>query len=147
LFHAGRRGHPEKWAGHPGFLRGWYAKETSIQLRALVSASDPDKLWTLRCEVREALISYVRFPKYYQFLQHNTVNPTKRVAQRDSRRGARDRYEGQPAGRLESRVEHFSGRRHCVEREMSSYRVEYRRDHGSEGRVQTPGSSALAILR
>jgi small-conductance mechanosensitive channel len=36
------------------------AKETSIQIRALVSAADPDKLWTLRCEVREALISYVR---------------------------------------------------------------------------------------
>src|SRR3984957_12372201 len=36
------------------------AKETSIQIRALVSAADPDKLWTLRCEVREALISFVR---------------------------------------------------------------------------------------
>jgi small-conductance mechanosensitive channel len=36
------------------------AKETSIQIRALVSAADPDKLWTLRCDIREALISYVR---------------------------------------------------------------------------------------
>jgi hypothetical protein len=36
------------------------AKETSIQIRALVSAADPDKLWTLRCDVREALISYVQ---------------------------------------------------------------------------------------
>jgi hypothetical protein len=36
------------------------AKETSIQIRALVSAADPDKLWNLRCDVREALISYVR---------------------------------------------------------------------------------------
>jgi small-conductance mechanosensitive channel len=36
------------------------AKEASIQIRALVSASDPDKLWTLRCDVREAMISYVR---------------------------------------------------------------------------------------
>jgi small-conductance mechanosensitive channel len=36
------------------------AKETSIQIRALLSASDPDKLWTLRCDVREALISYVQ---------------------------------------------------------------------------------------
>ncbi len=36
------------------------AKETSIQIRALVSAADPDKLWTLRCDVREALITYVQ---------------------------------------------------------------------------------------
>jgi small-conductance mechanosensitive channel len=36
------------------------AKETSIQVRALVSAADPDKLWALRCDVREALISYVK---------------------------------------------------------------------------------------
>jgi small-conductance mechanosensitive channel len=36
------------------------ARETSMQLRALVSAVDPDKLWTLRCDVREALITYVQ---------------------------------------------------------------------------------------
>jgi small-conductance mechanosensitive channel len=36
------------------------AKETSMQIRALVSAADPDKLWTLRCDVRERLISYVQ---------------------------------------------------------------------------------------
>jgi small-conductance mechanosensitive channel len=36
------------------------AKETSIQIRALVSAADPEKLWNLRCDVREALISYVQ---------------------------------------------------------------------------------------
>jgi small-conductance mechanosensitive channel len=36
------------------------AKDTSIQIRALVSAADPDKLWSLRCDVREALISYVQ---------------------------------------------------------------------------------------
>jgi small-conductance mechanosensitive channel len=36
------------------------ARETSIQVRALVSAADPDQLWTLRCDVREALITYVQ---------------------------------------------------------------------------------------
>jgi small-conductance mechanosensitive channel len=36
------------------------AREASMQLRALVSAVDPDKLWTLRCDVREALITYVQ---------------------------------------------------------------------------------------
>jgi small-conductance mechanosensitive channel len=52
--------------GHPGWdkrkksLEITDAKETSMQLRALVSAADPDKLWALRCDVREALISYVQ---------------------------------------------------------------------------------------
>jgi small-conductance mechanosensitive channel len=36
------------------------AKESSIQIRALVSAADPDKLWALRCDVREALITFVQ---------------------------------------------------------------------------------------
>jgi len=36
------------------------ARETSMQLRALVSAANPDKLWNLRCDVREALITYVQ---------------------------------------------------------------------------------------
>ena len=36
------------------------AKETSMQIRVLVSAADPDKLWSLRCDVREALISFVQ---------------------------------------------------------------------------------------
>ena len=36
------------------------AKETSIQIRALVSASVSGKLWTLRCDVREAMICYVQ---------------------------------------------------------------------------------------
>ncbi len=36
------------------------AKETSMQLRVLVSAANHEKLWTLRCDVREALITYVQ---------------------------------------------------------------------------------------
>ena len=36
------------------------AREGSIQLRALVSAANPDALWTLRCDVREALVGFVR---------------------------------------------------------------------------------------
>jgi hypothetical protein len=36
------------------------AKESSMQIRALVSAADPEKLWSLRCDVREALISFVQ---------------------------------------------------------------------------------------
>ena len=36
------------------------AKETSMQIRVLMSAEDPDKLWSLRCDVREALICYMQ---------------------------------------------------------------------------------------
>jgi small-conductance mechanosensitive channel len=51
--------HPA-WDGRVKSLVVADAKETSIQIRALVSAADPDKLWILRCEVRETLISYVQ---------------------------------------------------------------------------------------
>jgi small-conductance mechanosensitive channel len=51
--------HPA-WDGRTKSMVIADATETSIQIRALVSASDPDKLWNLRCDVREAMISYVR---------------------------------------------------------------------------------------
>jgi len=56
------------------------ARETSIQIRALVSAADPDKLWALRCDVREALISYVR-EKYPTHLVKTRVNVQSLPAQ------------------------------------------------------------------
>jgi small-conductance mechanosensitive channel len=51
--------HPA-WDGRTKSMVIADAKETSIQIRALVSASDPEKLWNLRCDVREALITYVQ---------------------------------------------------------------------------------------
>jgi len=36
------------------------ATERSVELRALVSAADASKAWTLRCDVREKLIEFVR---------------------------------------------------------------------------------------
>jgi small-conductance mechanosensitive channel len=51
--------HPA-WDGRTKSMVIADAKETSIQIRALVSASDPEKLWTLRCDVREAMISYIQ---------------------------------------------------------------------------------------
>jgi small-conductance mechanosensitive channel len=36
------------------------AKETAMQVRVLISAANPDQLWTLRCDVREALICFVQ---------------------------------------------------------------------------------------
>jgi hypothetical protein len=60
------------------------AKETSMQIRVLVSAADPDKLWSLRCDVREALISFVqgKHPEHLvktriavQSIQHSLAAP------------------------------------------------------------------------
>jgi hypothetical protein len=36
------------------------ATERTMEVRALMSAADASRLWTLRCEVREKLIDYVR---------------------------------------------------------------------------------------
>ena len=42
------------------------AGESSMQLRALVTASDASKAWDLRCEVREALLDFLQrdYPHY-----------------------------------------------------------------------------------
>jgi small-conductance mechanosensitive channel len=58
-FHRYIEGHPA-WDKRKKSLVVTDAKETSMQLRVLVSAADPEKLWDLRCDVREALITYVQ---------------------------------------------------------------------------------------
>jgi small-conductance mechanosensitive channel len=50
--------HPD-WDKRVGKIQVTEAREGSVQLRALVSAADPDKLWSLRCDVRERLIGFV----------------------------------------------------------------------------------------
>ena len=41
------------------------AKEKTIEIRVLVTASDSSKAWDLRCEMREKLIGYIQseFPE------------------------------------------------------------------------------------
>lgn len=52
------------WDHQAGGLQVTNASERTIELRALVSASDSSKAWDLRCEVREKLIKFLqdRYP-------------------------------------------------------------------------------------
>lgn len=48
------------WDGRVCLLQVTDAGERTLQLRALVSASDSGKCWDLRCDVREKLVDYVQ---------------------------------------------------------------------------------------
>jgi hypothetical protein len=52
------------------------ATDKTIQLRALVSASDGSRLWDLRCHIREKLIAYVveKHPNALPFDRQETVH-------------------------------------------------------------------------
>ncbi len=50
----------ELWDGKVCVLQVTNASERTVELRALVSASDASKAWSLRCEVREKLIDFIR---------------------------------------------------------------------------------------
>ncbi|MDT0451701.1 mechanosensitive ion channel family protein [Streptomyces hesseae] len=58
--------------------RGWSLVVTdttpsTVQVRALVTAKDPDDIWTLRCVVREALIAWLRREHPYALPRINTA--------------------------------------------------------------------------
>lgn len=48
------------WDGKAVNVQVSDAKERTMEIRILVSASDSSKAWDLRCEVREKLIGYIR---------------------------------------------------------------------------------------
>jgi small-conductance mechanosensitive channel len=48
------------WDGHVWGLQVTNTSEKTMELRALMSASDASAAWNLRCEVREKLIEYVQ---------------------------------------------------------------------------------------
>jgi small-conductance mechanosensitive channel len=50
----------EHWDGDVVGLQVTDASERTVTLRAIASAKDAPTLWNLRCEIREALIAYVR---------------------------------------------------------------------------------------
>jgi small-conductance mechanosensitive channel len=50
----------ELWDGKIGALQVTNASEHTMELRALMSASDSSKLWGLRCAVREKLIKFLQ---------------------------------------------------------------------------------------
>jgi hypothetical protein len=49
-----------KWDGKVCGLQVTDTKQTAIEVRALVSSTDPGKAFDLRCEVREGLIEFLR---------------------------------------------------------------------------------------
>ena len=53
-------GQSKLWNGKVLSLQVSDCKETTIELRALVSANTGSALWDLRCEVREKLIDYLQ---------------------------------------------------------------------------------------
>jgi small-conductance mechanosensitive channel len=55
----------KKWDGRVWSLQVTSATERSMELRALMSASDAPSVWDLRCEVREKLLDFMRdtFPE------------------------------------------------------------------------------------
>jgi small-conductance mechanosensitive channel len=53
-------GQSNLWNGKVASLQVSDCKETTIELRALVSADNASKLWDLRCDVREKLIDFLQ---------------------------------------------------------------------------------------
>lgn len=49
-----------RWDGRRARVQVTEATERTMQVRVLVSAADPDRLWDLRCELREALLCWLR---------------------------------------------------------------------------------------
>ena len=50
----------ELWDGKVCVLQVTNATERTVELRALMSATDASKAWSLRCEVREKLIEFIQ---------------------------------------------------------------------------------------
>ncbi len=50
----------EHWDKKVSVLQVTNATERSVELRALMSATDASTAWTLRCEIREKLLAYIR---------------------------------------------------------------------------------------
>lgn len=48
------------WDGKVGILQVTDCTDRAVQLRALISAADADRLWNLRCSVREQLVTYLQ---------------------------------------------------------------------------------------
>jgi small-conductance mechanosensitive channel len=67
----------ELWDGRAGNLQVTDTTETTLQLRALVSARTPGQTWDLRCEVREKLIAFLarEYPHALPGQSSETVAP------------------------------------------------------------------------
>jgi small-conductance mechanosensitive channel len=72
----------EKWDGKAAGLLVTDVTERTVQLRALVSASDAGRCWDLRCEVREGLL------RFLQILDGGRYLPRARVELGEGEAGA-----------------------------------------------------------
>jgi len=76
------------WDGKVAEIVVTDAKETTVELRALVSASDSSKAWDLRCEVREKLVAFIQekypasLPRYRGNLTVADLAPSPSRAER-----------------------------------------------------------------
>jgi hypothetical protein len=74
----------ELWDKKVCVLQVTNATEKTLELRALMSASDASKAWTLRCEIREKLVEFIQknYPKSLPKLRASFEQlPEKKVNQ------------------------------------------------------------------
>ena len=67
----------DRWDGRVCSLQVTNMSERTMELRALVSASDSSNVWDLRCEVREKLIGFIQkqYPQAFSQIRLNLQDP------------------------------------------------------------------------
>jgi small-conductance mechanosensitive channel len=73
-----------KWDGRVCGLQVTGAKQNTIEVRALVSSSDPGKAFDLRCEVREGLIEFLcrNYPESLPRIRYTGIDEPSNVERR-----------------------------------------------------------------
>jgi small-conductance mechanosensitive channel len=77
------------WNGKVVRLQVSDCKETTIELRALVSADNASAAWDLRCEVREKLIEFIQREHPYALPRRRLEDVDKTAARSDEARDVR----------------------------------------------------------
>ena len=76
----------ELWDGKVCTLQVTNATERTLELRALVSASDASNAWNLRCEVREKLIEFIQknYPQALPKYRTELINEDRKLQQKST---------------------------------------------------------------
>ena len=79
-----------KWDRRVCGLQVTDTKQSTIEVRALVSGTDPGKTFDLRCEVREGLIEFLRrdYPESLPRVRNVNERPDEEIRRRKSKDGA-----------------------------------------------------------
>jgi hypothetical protein len=69
------------WNGHAGLLQVTDIRDNTVELRMLVSADDPDKLFDLRCDIREKMLYTIQqsYPEGLPKLRFESPTPRHHV--------------------------------------------------------------------